>query len=172
MTDETNLIRARRQGGFDEARLIGQRLPRLSRPGRGLAIAEQVDCANAKVALQVIHQAPPLAGARRARMQQHDRGTGSGFEKVNLGRCQYTHSSVLAERKSGGPYLPRWVDQIRDVCGPARSARNAVMAEATVLLTSLRPDAGAPGLFAGIVGRVHICDRERALTVDLDHGVF
>ena len=37
---------------------------------------------------------------------------------------------------------------------------------------SLRPDAGAPGLFAGIVGRVHICDRERALTVDLDHGVF
>jgi hypothetical protein len=49
---------------------------------------------------------------------------------------------------------------------------NAVMAEGTVLLTNLRPVAGAPGLFAGIVGRVHICYRERALTVDLDHGVL
>jgi hypothetical protein len=50
--------------------------------------------------------------------------------------------------------------------------RNAVIAEATVLLTSLRPNAGAPGLFAGIVGRVHICYCERALTVDLDHSVL
>jgi hypothetical protein len=63
MTDERNFVGVSRKGRFDEARLIGQRLPRLSRPGRRLAISEQVHCADAKMALQIIHQMAPLASA-------------------------------------------------------------------------------------------------------------
>ena len=33
-------------------------------------------------------------------------------------------------------------------------------------------ESGAHGLFAGIVGRIHICDRKRALTVYLHDGLL
>jgi hypothetical protein len=62
MTDEIDFAGASRKGRFDEARLIGKRLSRLGRPGRRLAISEQVHCADVKMALQIVHQPTPLAG--------------------------------------------------------------------------------------------------------------
>ena len=54
-----------------------------------------------KIGFQVVHQPAPLASARRAAMHQHDQGAGSGFEKVNLGRCQFTHPQFSSQRPSG-----------------------------------------------------------------------
>jgi hypothetical protein len=63
MTDETNFVGTGRKGGFDEARLIGKRLSHLGRPGRRLAISEQVHCADVKMAFQIVHQPTPLPSA-------------------------------------------------------------------------------------------------------------
>jgi len=80
--DDPDVVRIRRHCGLDEMCLVVQRLRSFVRPGGRLAVAEQIDRADAEPVLQVIHQAAPLPRARNAGVHEHDDRTGSASLQV------------------------------------------------------------------------------------------